>query len=377
MEPVDLESDVEPDDVEPDDTDSSIVNPFNPEDIDVITRTPNVNVLLSRLSSGRLDLAPDFQRRVGIWSTQKKSRLIESILLKIPLPTMYAADAPDHEDTWLVVDGVQRLSTIASFVKPLEFPDPKFTRLTGLEYLKEYEDKTFDDLSPRLKARIDETEFVLNLIRRGTPAPVMFNIFARINTGGSPLTRQELRHALTPGEGRVVLANLAVAKEFVSATGGRVRDDRMEAREMILRFIAFHLLGVAAYEQASDFDSYLTDGLKRLSSLPKPKRVAVERKFKSSLNAAQQVFGAHAFRKSLPGYPRRAPVNKALFETVLVALAALKDPQRMSIVNRKASILQAFELLLSDNDFMASISQGTGDLRKVQLRHTEVGRAIS
>lgn len=355
---------------------SAIVNPFDPEDIDVVTRTPNVNLLLSRLSSDRLDLEPDFQRKSGIWNAQRMSRLIESLLLKIPLPTMYAAESQVGDDRWIVVDGVQRISTIASFVNPSLVPKLNFSKLVGLEYLDEYENFTYQDLSPRLQTRIQETEFILNLIRRGTPEPVMFNIFARINTGGAPLTRQELRHALTPGEGRVLLKELAESDWFKKATGGRVRSDRMEDREMILRFIAFHLAGVDAYTRSTDFDGFLTSALKDLSKIGSKRRTTVARAFDRALDTASQIFEDHAFRKSLPGDDRRAPINKALFEAELAALAHLTAAQQRALVSRSQVVIKRFRSLLDDADFVAAISQGTGDFRKVHLRHDRVRKAF-
>lgn len=362
---------------EVDDPTSVIVNPFDPEDIDVVTRTPNVNLLLSRLSSDRLDLEPDFQRKSGIWNAQRMSRLIESLLLKIPLPTMYAAESKAGDDRWIIVDGVQRISTIASFVNPSLVPKLGFEKLVGLEYLEEFEEFTYEDLSPRLQTRIQETEFVLNLIRRGTPEPVMFNIFARINTGGAPLTRQELRHALTPGEGRVLLKELAESDSFKTATGGRVRSDRMEDREMILRFIAFYLAGVESYTRTTDFDGFLTGALKDLSKLGAKRRGTVARTFDRALGTASQLFEDHAFRKSLPGDERRAPINKALFEAVLAALASTTAAQQRALVSRTPLIRKRFRGLLDDPDFVAAISQGTGDYRKVQLRHERVRKALA
>lgn len=357
--------------------DSDIVEPFDPERIDIITRNPSVALLLSRLTTSRLDLDPEFQRKAGIWNVRRKSRLIESLLLKIPLPTLYAAESQDGEDRWIVVDGIQRLSTIASFVSPGSVPGSDFVKLSDLEYLRQYEGFTFSDLSPRLQTRLSETEFVLNLIRRGTPEPVMFNIFARINTGGAPLTRQELRHALVPGEGRKLLRRLAETDEFINATGGRVSDDRMQAREMILRFIAFYEHGPESYGPHTDFDSFLTQALKELSATTASERNRIELAFKQSLVAATSLFGGHAFRKSLPGDRRRAPINKALFETVLVALASL-DPASFDTVSLRAdAIISRFRVLLADPEFIASISQGTGDLRKVRLRHAYIREAVS
>lgn len=103
-------------DVEREESGDFIHEPFDPAEIDVQTRNPTVQLLLSRLRRGALDLQPDFQRTAGIWSDVNQSRLIESLLLRIPLPTLYAAES--GEESWAVVDGIQRLSAIARFVEP-------------------------------------------------------------------------------------------------------------------------------------------------------------------------------------------------------------------------------------------------------------------
>lgn len=375
--PDQLPESVEELELEVDDEESSILDPFDPEEIDIVSRTPNVNLLLSRLRTGRLDLEPDFQRKVGVWNDQRKSRLIESLLLRIPVPTMYAAESRTNADNWTVVDGVQRISTIASFIEPNILPGAHFTVLRGLEYLKEYEGKTYADLGAVLQTRIQETEFVLNLIRRGTPEPVMFNIFARINTGGAPLTRQELRHALTPGEGRRLLKRLADSEGFSRATGGGVRTDRMEDREMILRFASFYIRGVGEYTSQTEFDRFLTDTMKLINQLSAAQIRRIESNFGSAMIAAEKIFGGHAFRKSLPGDDRRAPINKALFETVASSLAMQNRVQRSAAVKNRDEIVRRFRKLLRDDVFVSSISQGTGDFTKVRLRHSKVDRALT
>lgn len=95
---------------------ADINEPFEPERIDVITRNPTVELLLSRIRDNMIDLAPDFQRAAGIWTIDYQSKLIESLLLRIPLPTFYAAE--NRDGVWVIVDGIQRLTTIARFVEP-------------------------------------------------------------------------------------------------------------------------------------------------------------------------------------------------------------------------------------------------------------------
>ena len=87
---------------------------YDPEKINIFTKEPTIDILLRRIDEEALNLAPDFQRQASIWNIEAKSRLIESILIRIPLPAFYI-DATNEEE-WLVVDGLQRLSTLKQFV---------------------------------------------------------------------------------------------------------------------------------------------------------------------------------------------------------------------------------------------------------------------
>jgi hypothetical protein len=215
--------------------------------------------------------------------------------------------------------------------------------------------------------RILETELVVHLIRPGTPEPAMFNIFVRINTGGRPLTRQELRHALIPGPARDLLRDLASAEPFLRATLGSVSPKRMDDREMVLRFVAFRSTGADKYRP--EFDEFLRVAMKDANKLGPAGMAELRNDFNRAMDSAHQVFGGHAFRKRYPGQTRRSPINKALFESIAVNLAELSDSEIDTLARRRDDVLEKFsELLDTDPEFDRSISVATGDAAKVRFR---------
>jgi len=361
---VELDDEGRSTDVEREDNDELIHEPFDPAEIDVQTRNPTVQLLLSRLRRGALDLQPDFQRTAGIWSDVNQSRLIESLLLRIPLPTLYAAES--GEESWAIVDGIQRLSAIARFVEP-GIIGARPLRLRGLEYLQQYERLRYEELPPPLQTRIEETELIVHLIRAGTPEPVKFNIFARINTGGRPLTSQELRHALIPGTARELLKDLARSPAFQNATLGSVSPKRMADREMVLRFLAFRLVPPEQYTRG-DLDAFLRRAMLLINDLPPQQIKRLSDEFTNAMQAAEEIFGKHAFRKWVRGQPYRSPVNKALFESISVNLALLVPDGLGPLMHQRNLVVEKFLDLMESGEFTWAISGGTGDVGKVHRR---------
>lgn len=337
--------------------------PFRPENIKIETQTTTVDLLLSRLREGMIDLAPDFQRRAGIWTDVQQSRLIESLLLRIPISSFHMAQ--DAEDNWAVVDGIQRLTAIARFMDPGTVDLPPL-RLRGLDYLTDFHGDGYEDLTGRLKIRLRETQLVVHIIQQGTPEAVKFNVFARINTGGMPLKPQEIRHALIDGPVRGYLADLAEESDFLTATGNSVSNERMADREMVLRFLAFRLTDPAQHGRR-DFDQFLIDSMHVVNRLSPEQRGEVALEFRQAMKCATDVFGEHAFRKWRGG-TGKSPINKALFETVAVNLATLSAEERSALVAFRDDVLKGFFELMKDWDFDRAISVATGDTKKVRTR---------
>jgi hypothetical protein len=314
---------------------------------------------VSRIAHNEIDLAPDFQRHAGIWNTVRKARLIESLMLRIPLPVFYVA--ADIDENWSVVDGLQRITTIDSYV------NGRFA-LSNLEYLTQLNGLKFDQLPRPMQRRIRETELVVHVIEPGTPEEVMFNIFRRINTGGMRLNGQEIRHALHKGPARDYLKRLAGTNEFLAATSRSVRPDRMADRECVLRFLAFRITPWEQYK-ANDLDGFLSDAMSRINQMTPADRNRLEVDFCRSMNAALGIFGNDAFRKRYSAGAGRNPISKALFEAWSVALARCNDDELERLTEISGSIRQLFiDLMNSDRAFDVAISYSTGVPQRVEKR---------
>lgn len=353
-----------------DEEEEIIIESFDPALIKVDTRPMTIDLVLSRIEYDELDLAPDFQRQAGIWTQAAKSRLIESILIRIPLPAFYM-DAT-NEDKWLVIDGLQRLTAIKQFVIDGEL------KLKGLEFLVPLEGLTYKELPRNYKRRIQETLLTVYLIEKGTPPEVKFTIFRRINRGGLPLSPQELRHALNPGKAPKLLARLADSLEFKEATGIKDwRKKRMVDHEFVLRFLAFNLTHYKDYNYKS-LDVFLNQTMAEINKKDDAEIEDLEAKFKWAMVAAFEIFDKSGFRKREKYNPeKRYSLNKALFEAWSFNLSQLDEKQVQTLKDRKSDLIDTFiEMMENDEDFQSSISQGTSTVSKVKYRFSAIENII-
>ena len=344
-----------------------ITDPFDPGQIRIRTIPILISQLVSRIGYEEIDLEPEFQRLRGIWDDMRKSRLIESIMLRIPIPVFYVAARED--ESWVVVDGLQRMSTINDFVKG------NFV-LKHLEYLSAYEGDRHDELPRHMQRRISETQLIVNVIEPGTPKDVMFNVFLRINTGGMILNGQEIRHAMHAGPVRCFLKKLAESNEFLTATNHSVKPMRMADRECILRFLAFHISPPEKYE-TNNLDGFLSTTMDCINNMNPEQRDACEREFKKAMRAAYEIFGDDAFRKRTAEEDNRRPVSRALFEVWSVQLARYSQDQIDEIVKQEKDLRCRFmDLMRTDPEFDKAISYSTGAPQRVHKRFKAIEQLI-
>lgn len=197
-----------------------------------------VGEVVRRIRAGRYDLNPDFQREF-LWPQDKQSRLIESCLMRLPLPVFYVAEAPDGKI--VVVDGLQRLSTFRRFLDNelrLRFPasdEDSSSTTHALQGLR------FQDLPLNLQERVEDTQLTLYVLDAKAPDRAKLDIFERVNSG-EPLTRQQMRNCLYNGAATRWLREAAASEAFQMVTGGTLDSKKMRDREAINRFCAFRSL---------------------------------------------------------------------------------------------------------------------------------------
>ncbi|MCA0388849.1 MAG: DUF262 domain-containing protein [Bacteroidetes bacterium] len=350
-------------------TDSLMEKPFNPNDIRIDNRPLTIDLLIKRLKADpiEIDMQPAFQRKRDLWDQRKQSQLIESLLIKFPLPAFYF-DGSDN-DCWLVVDGLQRLSSLQNFIVN------KTLKLKGLEFLQKLEGKGYDDLPRNLQRQIEEAQIVVYLINPGTPDEVKFNIFKRINTGGLMLNSQEIRQALNQGIPAQFVTNLAESDSFKEATSYKIDSPRMMDREFVTRFLAFYCYGYQNY--IPDLDTFLNNAMRGLKNLSEQERDKIKQDFNSAMWLAKDVFGGYAFRK-LDDFPRKKPFNKALFEVLSVLFAKLNEDDRESIRSNGTDLMAAMEnLMKNDQSFLGSITVSTGSRANVNERFSKMSSIIN
>lgn len=349
--------------------------PFDPTLIKIETKTPSLDTLIKRIERKSIQMNTEtyFQRKDDLWDKTKQSRLIESILIRFPLPAFFF-DASD-DNNWLVVDGLQRLSSIRNFVVD------KSQALTNLEFLTHLNGMYWDDLPEDLQRVIEEAQVVIYKIMPGTPTDVKFNIFKRINTGGLILEPQEIRHALFQGRPATFIYELANQKAFKEATGNKIKTDRMLDRDFANRFLGFYLLGIENYgtkEFGYDLDSYMSKAMAEIYSKTEEELASISNAFKASMQLAKTIFGDEAFRKVRASSKIKPPINKALFDALSTQLALLSEDEATRLKENKAAFKTTLKEELTNNEvFFSAVTSGTGDKTKVATRHNKIKELIN
>ena len=259
-------------------------------------------------------LDPDFQRN-KVWKTRQESELIESILMGIPIPLMYLFE--DKKGKKQVVDGKQRITAILNFLE-------NNFKLSGLSILSQLNGLSFDQLDPKLQGVFEDYQLFFYIIQPPTPERVKYDIFDRVNRGGTTLNKQEMRNALYRGKCTDMLSRLCKTKAFLEATGDSISTVRMKDQYVVLRAIAFLMMRWNVYdkeidiniEYKGDIDDFLAKFMIYINESATDQIInKYEELFKVSMERSLSVLGNNGFR--FQGMNIRRPVNMPLLEALI------------------------------------------------------------
>ena len=321
------------------------------DDLLIRYETRTIYEVIRRVKQGTYVMKPDFQRDF-IWPEDKQSKLIESVVMRIPLPVFYLSE--DDEGRMVVVDGLQRLSTFSQFLADkLKLYLPDRDELNG---------KSFSDLSPKLQNRVEDCNLIFYIIDSKVPERARLDIFERVNSG-MPLTRQQMRNSLFMGQATRFLKEEALTEIFLMATGASLNSQTMRDREFVNRFCAFRLLPLDEYR--GDMDDFLAKCLRQMNKLEESELSSLSAGFRRSLTNNFMLFGRHAFRKHKPEQEQRGVLNASLWDAMSTGLSHYTQEKIESYAER---LRCAFYALLNIEEFNTAITYGPNDARKVRRR---------
>jgi hypothetical protein len=308
-----------------------------------------IRQVVADVQSGKILLIEVPYQREYVWDDAKASRLIESLLLNVPIPVCYYAENEDA--TWDVIDGLQRTHSIVRFVEG-DF------KLRGLSVLSELNGRGFFELAGRDQRRIETRTIRCVVITEESHPDIKFDVFERLNTGAVKLTPQELRNCIYRGTFNDRLKEIAKHQEFRKALG-RERDPRMRDEEMVLRFFALHD-DLSGYKPP--LSQYLNEYM-RINRRSKAKQAAVK-VFIDSMRTVHNVLGTTGFRMLRDGDVTQN-VNRALFDAVSLSFAFAN---RKEVVARKKEVVSAHRQLLVDDEFAPLVGRATADRSRMHGR---------
>ena len=330
---------------------------YNINDIYVENKPFSISMIMDLIKDGDLEVAPNFQRHF-VWDRTRQSKLIESILLGLPLPSIYLSQYSDGKLT--IVDGLQRITTIQRFMNDK-------LELCNMEYFEECNGKKYSqvkEILPLLLLRkFRQTQIMCFVIDYRSPEALKFDLFRRLNTGGKTLNDQEIRNCLSRPHLQYLLKKMILTDEFILVTSKSLNDKRMAAQEMALRFIYFYEqyteenpIGEYNGEMRDSLDNYI-DKLNKLSEHELDKYINL---FRKSMQMAFILFGKNAFRKvSLNKNSPKTPINKPLMLAISVLLAKYYDVYKDKVSEKINLEKELAQLLEDDSNLLKVITTST------------------
>ena len=328
---------------------------------------PEIDSLHKKFKKGKLDIQPHFQRQY-VWDNVKASRLIESVLLEIPLPIIYLSEEEDGKT--YVIDGQQRLTSLFGFIDG-EHPDGRPFRLVKTSLFPNLTGKTFRELPDEFQEKIQCYKVRTITFLKDSARDLKYTIFERLNSGSVSLNDQELRNCIYRGQYNDLLKELSQDQDFRFLLGIQRPDKRMKDVELVLRFASFYHSTYLNYR--SPMKKFLNSDAERFRNAKKSDLDELQVAFKNACLIIRSLFGEDAFRRYYRGTDsnpngrwEKTAFNASLYDIMMGTFA---KENRHTVFQHLDSIREALiDLMTSDQEFIDSIELSTSSLQAVTKR---------
>ncbi|NDK08364.1 DUF262 domain-containing protein [Candidatus Gracilibacteria bacterium] len=327
-----------------------------------------IREFLSMKQDGDLVLQPEYQRNF-VMNQKQSSRLVESVLMDVPLPVIYLNEEKDGR--YSVIDGQQRLTSFLTFIEEKIFGTNKQFKLIGLNILKELNGKTFSQLQKDEQNKIKTTTLHSIIIKKESNEDIKFEIFERLNTGSIKLNEDEIRNTVYRGKYMDLLSELEDNELFHKLVRKDNYKNRMIYRGMILRFFALYEKSYLNYKPS--IKQFSNKHLREFRNLSDEKVKEYKEVFKNTTELVYSIFGENAFRRYIPGdneningYWALTRINMAIYDIQMCCFAKYSKNQ----IIQKADIIREefIKLMCNNQKFIDCILNQTSNKEQLQTR---------
>jgi len=322
---------------------------------------PPIESLFIKHKRGDLILDPIFQRR-PVWDLVRQSKLIESVILEVPIPVFYLAESQDGTEE--VIDGQQRFRSFFDYL------DGKFS-LRGLKAIPEINGKKFTELEKPMQKLIENYSVRIVTFKKESDENLRFEIFERLNTGAMPLNAQELRNCVYRGNYNQLLIDLSEDLEYRDLMGLVGPERRMKDVEYVLRFASFFHYTYLKYKPS--MARFLNEDMRKYQHISQNDISELSKAFKQTMSVIRSLLGKNAFHRfyrgeegKINGYWEQQRFNASLYDVLTWGFTRYDKNALMSNLD---SIREAWISLMSnDENFIESIERSTSSLKYVTYR---------
>lgn len=344
----------------------------NLDSLVVYSRDWTVDTILRQIELDNIELNPAFQRR-NAWNDVKRSKLIESLIIGVPVPEIVLAEDLTKKKSFIVIDGKQRLLALAGFTRPETYGVWAQPKLKGLTTRKDLNGKTFEDITASGDdlRQLTNADIRCTIITNYQSNAVLYDIFYRLNTGSVPLSSQELRQVLNRGP---------FAELLIGATNEQLPihevlnlkepDNRLRDAEILLRYISFSMFGTT---YGGNLTPFLDDSMRRINEEWANKEATIHAliaEFNLATERLINIFGPKRVGRKFNESGWESRFNRALFEVQAFFFGKLDDVALARVPPEK--VVQNFEIFCKQGaEFRDSIEASTKNLKRYRTRYDE------